>query len=252
VSEREAFLRAIRENPADDTARLVFADWLQEHGEPERAEFIRLQIELAGLEAAERARFNEETDWRACTGIAATWCPNCGECSCPNREESMDDPGCPLHSADSPHCCLDNLAYRRERLREREAELFNADWLPPCDGQLREWYFTRFPANHAPERPFSFVVRRGFVAKVGLAWDDFVKYAPSVFAAHPIEAVLLTDCPVWPSGGNDTYYLGGLGRFPKEYWSLLDGHRTPAGVLAAASAVCLDYGRRAAKALEES
>ena len=37
------------ENPDEDTPRLVFADWLQEHGEEERAEFIRLQIEIAGL-----------------------------------------------------------------------------------------------------------------------------------------------------------------------------------------------------------
>jgi uncharacterized protein (TIGR02996 family) len=47
MSEREAFQRAICENPDDDTPRLVFADWLQEHGEEERAEFIRLQIQLA-------------------------------------------------------------------------------------------------------------------------------------------------------------------------------------------------------------
>jgi uncharacterized protein (TIGR02996 family) len=49
MNDREALLRAICENPEDDTPRLVFADWLQEHGEEERAEFIRLQIELAGL-----------------------------------------------------------------------------------------------------------------------------------------------------------------------------------------------------------
>ena len=46
MSDREAFLRAIRANPDDDTTRLVFADWLDEHGEPERAEFIRVQCEL--------------------------------------------------------------------------------------------------------------------------------------------------------------------------------------------------------------
>src|SRR5829696_7436743 len=46
VTEREALLRAIIENPEDDAPRLVFADWLDEHGEPDRAEFIRLQIEL--------------------------------------------------------------------------------------------------------------------------------------------------------------------------------------------------------------
>lgn len=39
--EAAAFLRAIAANPDDDTPRLVFADWLEEHGEPERAEFVR-------------------------------------------------------------------------------------------------------------------------------------------------------------------------------------------------------------------
>lgn len=44
MSDRAAFIRAILDSPDDDTARLVFADWLEEHGEPERAEFIRAQI----------------------------------------------------------------------------------------------------------------------------------------------------------------------------------------------------------------
>src|SRR5262249_45999206 len=32
-----------------DTPRLVYADWLQENGDPDRAEFIRLQVQLARL-----------------------------------------------------------------------------------------------------------------------------------------------------------------------------------------------------------
>jgi uncharacterized protein (TIGR02996 family) len=47
-----AFLRAICESPDDDTPRLVYADWLEEHGgqpESERAEFIRGQVQLARL-----------------------------------------------------------------------------------------------------------------------------------------------------------------------------------------------------------
>jgi uncharacterized protein (TIGR02996 family) len=40
------FLAAICANPNDDTTRLVYADWLQENGQPERAEFIRLQCEI--------------------------------------------------------------------------------------------------------------------------------------------------------------------------------------------------------------
>src|SRR5262249_20582690 len=39
----EAFLLAIRAQPDDDAPRLVFADWLEETGDTDRAEFIRLQ-----------------------------------------------------------------------------------------------------------------------------------------------------------------------------------------------------------------
>jgi uncharacterized protein (TIGR02996 family) len=46
MSDRASFLRAIRACPDDDTPRLVFADWLDEHGDPALAEFIRLQVEL--------------------------------------------------------------------------------------------------------------------------------------------------------------------------------------------------------------
>jgi uncharacterized protein (TIGR02996 family) len=48
MAHAEAFLAAIREAPDDDTPRLVFADWLDEHGDAARAEFIRAQCELAG------------------------------------------------------------------------------------------------------------------------------------------------------------------------------------------------------------
>ena len=41
----EPFLRAICADPEDDTVRLVYADWLDENGDPDRAAFIRLQIE---------------------------------------------------------------------------------------------------------------------------------------------------------------------------------------------------------------
>src|SRR5262249_10670779 len=45
----EASLRPVAAEPDDDTHRLVLADWLEEHGEAERAEFIRLQCRLADV-----------------------------------------------------------------------------------------------------------------------------------------------------------------------------------------------------------
>lgn len=46
MSDLDALLAAVLAAPADDLPRLVVADWLEEHGEPERAEFIRVQCEL--------------------------------------------------------------------------------------------------------------------------------------------------------------------------------------------------------------
>jgi uncharacterized protein (TIGR02996 family) len=45
----DPFLETILENPDEDAPRLVYADWLEEQGDP-RSEFIRVQCELASLE----------------------------------------------------------------------------------------------------------------------------------------------------------------------------------------------------------
>src|SRR5262245_31133795 len=43
------FLQAIADHPDDDRPRLVFADWLDEHGDADRAEYIRAQCDRARL-----------------------------------------------------------------------------------------------------------------------------------------------------------------------------------------------------------
>src|SRR5262249_11520141 len=48
--------RAILDDPDDDSVRLIYADFLEERGEPEGAEFIRVQIELARLPEGDRRR----------------------------------------------------------------------------------------------------------------------------------------------------------------------------------------------------
>ncbi len=53
MDQRQALLQAILDSPADDLPRLAYADWLEEHcrseSDRERAEYIRVQIELASL-----------------------------------------------------------------------------------------------------------------------------------------------------------------------------------------------------------
>ena len=48
MSEHAAFVRSILAAPDDDLPRLVYADFLDEHGDP-RGEFIRVQLAIAAL-----------------------------------------------------------------------------------------------------------------------------------------------------------------------------------------------------------
>ncbi|AWM41472.1 hypothetical protein GobsT_74790 [Gemmata obscuriglobus] len=61
MSDEDALLAAIAAHPSEDTPRLAYADWLDEHDRPIRAEFIRLQCgweqtaELPGADRRKRA-----------------------------------------------------------------------------------------------------------------------------------------------------------------------------------------------------
>ena len=52
-----SFLDAIHREPEDVTVRLVFADWLDEHDDPARAEFIRMACELETMPPKPRELF---------------------------------------------------------------------------------------------------------------------------------------------------------------------------------------------------
>jgi uncharacterized protein (TIGR02996 family) len=53
--DEATFIRAVLHKPDDALPRLQYADWLQDNGQPERAEFIRVQIELAAYPNASPA-----------------------------------------------------------------------------------------------------------------------------------------------------------------------------------------------------
>ncbi len=75
----DAFLRAILDAPDDDAPRLVYADWLDDHGGGERAELIRAQVERLRLPPGDgredelrrregRLLFKQLQEWRARLG----------------------------------------------------------------------------------------------------------------------------------------------------------------------------------------
>lgn len=171
--EQTGLLRAILEDPHDDFPRLVYADWLDDHGESERAEVIRMQIELPSVPPC------------------ACLFHGCGEMFPDN--ESV---GCMPHR-------------RRSYLRRRERDLLQS-YAPAWFGSIRwkthaDVYAARATVRGCCERHANSVgcdclaqaidwrFERGFVCEVTLPLAAFEAHAKAIFSAHPVTRVTLSD-----------------------------------------------------------
>lgn len=65
TADERGLLAAVCESPDDDVPRLVYADWLDEHGRPDRAEFVRLQIRQRQLTGAAAGAATRRLKWLA-------------------------------------------------------------------------------------------------------------------------------------------------------------------------------------------
>jgi len=81
MSEHAAFLAAVLAAPDDDLPRLIYADWLDERGDP-RGEFIRLQIAAfhGDISAGRAASAIERECGRIWAGPLASWAYQVGFC----------------------------------------------------------------------------------------------------------------------------------------------------------------------------
>jgi len=91
------FITEIHANEHDDTPRLVYADWLEDKGDP-RAEYLRLECELASLNPDDalwqeqyprllQLREKMPETWLADVGRAVV--ANCEEVRCPRLFKSL-------------------------------------------------------------------------------------------------------------------------------------------------------------------
>jgi uncharacterized protein (TIGR02996 family) len=145
-------LAAIIDEPDDDTPRLVYADWLEEHGDDARAEFIRIQCRLARLGVVDLRRVRQ-----------AEWLYDSMETGFEAREFLR-----------LPHC-LRRLAGDVQRLLGREEELLAGHWkawLGPLAELGEEWAW-----------------RRGFVEDVAVRADVLIDHADDLFRANPIRTL---------------------------------------------------------------
>lgn len=74
MTEHQPFLATIAADPANDSLRLVYADWLDEHGHAAAANYLRTELELARLPGdSARAAPLRERLWQAWANVEADW-----------------------------------------------------------------------------------------------------------------------------------------------------------------------------------
>jgi uncharacterized protein (TIGR02996 family) len=97
-SAGDALLKDVIAHPDEDGPCLIYADWLEENGRPERAEFIRVQVELARLPPNDSRRKK----------LAA-------------REEALWDEHFAEWRQEVPHWARDQLGFQRGFARHARA-----------------------------------------------------------------------------------------------------------------------------------
>lgn len=168
-------LRAVLAEPGDDFARLVYADAMEERGEADRSEFVRVQCRLAALpDEIGRVRQHEHRAQSYAGGHMnpAYFCPLC------NRET--------------------DLLQEAYDLRRREQELLGprwGDWLGPAvaDGAVCLNLNPFGPGETNGWLGVSY--GRGFVESVVCTAADWLRHADAILVAHPVREVTLTTDP---------------------------------------------------------
>lgn len=171
-SEAQAMLTAIAAAPAEDLPRLAFADWLDEHGQGARAEFIRVQIELVRFESfepAHRKEFNE----LARANLEKRM----------SRLERGDSESIKIAKAIEDGGRLYRERHESLRTRERELLLSPDVCLPRID-TTAFW-------------PVAF--HRGFLSKVTCSWADAAAHLDSILADPWVPGLDEVELTTWPS-----------------------------------------------------
>jgi uncharacterized protein (TIGR02996 family) len=154
--EARALLDAIIADPADDTVRLAYADWLEEHDLPNRAAFIRVQVEAARSPECERP------------GVVSDDHPKgtrCGLCRpCQLKEHS--------------------LGLLNRRVDRGTQQIGYLEWLGPA--------VDLFPSGFVSGRA---QYRRGFLEALEIPWELCRDYLDEIRCEHPVTRVKLEDLP---------------------------------------------------------
>ena len=173
-STLDLLLRNILAAPEDDAARLAYADRCEELGEAERAEFIRVQCELAKHAQIVRLKPGGALYVVPATGGTPTLVVN---------DETQD-----IYLGDA-HQDVSLLCRRERELLGEKVPGVRLTTGPVS----RVIAFLRELPDGLRLQGYQF--RRGFVESVACAADDWLAHGDAVLAAQPVLEVRLT---TWP------------------------------------------------------
>lgn len=159
MTERETLIAAIcyhdadRDNRKEDTPRLAYADWLEENGESERGEFIRVQI---GIVCCAECGGSNSLAVEGITARMACWA--CKELRRRERELWMNSPqhkqewagaAAVLYRKLSLHGWSEICHFTRGFVSQVKCSWL--DWLAHADAILREQPVQRVKLTTRPE-----------------------------------------------------------------------------------------------------
>lgn len=176
MTEFDALVAAVRECPAEDTPRLVLADWLDENGRPEWAELIRLQCQWSQMQS----RMDEYR-----SGSERVTIPRSHE-HC-QEWKNLRDESYPIR--DRIKALLDDPYVRDSRLPR---------WFTVGPGRGHAHDTLPEPGRVVFSQGGSVVFRRGFVSELHLTMQDYMDLINSPAGVRdvfrwPVETVLFTD-----------------------------------------------------------
>jgi uncharacterized protein (TIGR02996 family) len=196
------FIDAILTDPADDAVRLIAADFLDDRGEHERAEFIRMQVELA--------KTDQWLPSPSCDTCQSTGnCPDCDGAGELAGDYFADDGMSPCERCRGQGVCnecggeKENPRWVYLRRRERDLWPRVGRWFT-LGGLVAD--IAAMPRVHWGEPGADLRdticadVRRGFVADVACPCDLWLTHGPALVRSQPVERVTLTDREPMDSG----------------------------------------------------
>lgn len=181
----DAFISTICQAPHEDAPRLVYADWLEERGDP-RAEFIRVQVELAGL---------REPEWLTHGNVFQLSGNELIRDHCVACQASQDDL-CRWHTLTPRSDEL--LATNRREWTMAGLEFDKWDWFKESDTD--KWFVCFMPHKPHDDSPhMKFDFRRGFPELLTCRWEEWAAHHEAMRRAMPVTKVMLT---TWPDASD--------------------------------------------------